>query len=175
MAQEIKALIERIASYLKERELKGRIGIFFKGGRIVLGLFLSKCSIDISYALLNEGLSTQVIVITVISVDITGFTLSWIYAGASLVFVPALISILSLRSIVQQIINQRDYEKFRWLITQMSKDDELKQIVRVSFMDGEVPTTNGIEMQSWDSEKIKSIMKKEFGLVENPNLEQVEK
>ena len=58
-------------------------------------------------------------------------------------------------------------------------------------MEGEVPTTTGIEMKPWDSDKnplpefnfdsnqtfekfIKTKMKKELGLVENPTPEQLE-
>ena len=73
----------------------------------------------------------------------------------------------------------------------MLEDDELKQTIRAFFMESEVPTTTGIEMKPWDSDKnplpefnfdsdqtfeesIKSRMKEELGLVENPTLEQLE-
>lgn len=64
LAQDIKGLVERLARFLKERELKGVARIFFKNGRLLLELLLYKCRIDITYSLLTEGLSTQVIVIT---------------------------------------------------------------------------------------------------------------
>ena len=50
LAHEIKAFIERLASFLKERELKGLARIFFKNGRLVLELILYKCRIDITYS-----------------------------------------------------------------------------------------------------------------------------
>ena len=40
LAQEIKGLVERLASFLKERELKGVARIFFKNGRLLLELIL---------------------------------------------------------------------------------------------------------------------------------------
>ncbi len=63
LADEIKRLVERLARFLKERELKGVARIFFKNGRLLLELLLYKCKIDITYSLLTEGLSTQVIII----------------------------------------------------------------------------------------------------------------
>jgi hypothetical protein len=191
LAQKIKGLVERLAIFLKERELKGLAKIFFRNGRLVLELILYKCRIDITYALLAEGLSTQVIVITATAGGAAGFTLSWFSAGTSLVAPPVLISILLIRSVAQQIVNQRDYSKFKKLVNQMLEDDELKQTIRAFFMEGEVPTTAGIEMKPWDSNKsplpefsfdsdqtfeelIKSRMKEELGLVENPTPEQLE-
>ena len=190
LAQEIKGLVERLASFLKERELKGVARIFFKNGRLLLELILYKCRIDITYSLLTEGLSTQVIVITATAGGAAGFTLSWFSASASLVALPVLISILLIRSVAQQIVNQRDYSKFKKLVNQMLEDDELKQTIRAFFMEGEVPTTTGIEMKPWDSDKnplpefnfdsdqtfeefIKARMKEELGLVENPTPEQL--
>ena len=60
LAQEIKGL----AMFLKQRELKGIAKIFFKSGRLILELILFKCHINITYSLLTEGVSTQVIVLT---------------------------------------------------------------------------------------------------------------
>lgn len=191
LAQKIKGLVERLASFLKERELKGVVRIFFKNGRLLLELILCKCRIDITYSLLTEGLSTQVIVITATAGGAAGFTLSWFSTGASLVAPPVLISILLIRSGVQQIVNQRDYSKFKKLVNKMLDDDELKQTIQTFFLEGEVPTTTGIEMTSWDSDKnplpefnfdsdqtfeefIKARMKEELGLVENPIPEQLE-
>lgn len=66
---------------------------------------------------------------------------------------PVLISILLIRSVAQQIVNQRDYSKFKNLVNQMLKDNELKQTILAFFIDAEVPTTTGIEMKPWDSDK----------------------
>ena len=91
--------------------------------------YIDRCIIDLTYSLLNEGLSTQVIVITATAGGIAGFTLSWFSAGATLVATPVLISILLIRSVAQQIVNQRDYLKFKKLVNQMLEKDELKQTV----------------------------------------------
>lgn len=147
MAQKIKGLVERLVSFLKERELKGVARIFFKNGRLLLTLILYKCKIDITYSLLTEGLSTQVIVITATAGGTACFTLSWFSSGANLVAPPILISILLIRSVAQQIVNQRDYSKFKKLVNQMLKDDKLKQTIRAFFMEREVPTTTGIEIK----------------------------
>jgi hypothetical protein len=191
LAQEIKGLLERLASFLKERELKGIARILFKNGRLILELILYKCRIDITYSLLNEGLNTQVIVITTTVGGAAGFTLSWFSAGASLVAPPVLISILLIRSLAQQIVNQKDYSKFKKLVNQMLEDDELQETIRAFVMESEVPTTTGIEMKPWDSDKnlrpefnfdsdqtfeefIKARMKEELGLVQDPTPEQLE-
>ena len=122
------------------------------------------------------------IVITATVSSATGFTLSWFSAGASLVALPVLLSTILIRNVTKQIVNQRDYSKFKKLANQMLEGDELKQTIRASFMEGEIPTTTGIEMKPWDSgknhlpefnfdsdktfeESIKSRMKEKFGLV----------
>lgn len=194
LAQEIKGFVERLVRFLKERELKGVARIFFKNGRLFLELILYKCKIDLTYSLLNQGLSTQVIVITATAGGAAGFTLSWFSAGASLVAPPVLMSILLIRSFAQQIVNQRDYVKFKKLVTQILEDDELKQTIQAFFMEAEVPKANLIEMKPLDSDKntlpefnfdlqsdqtpeefIKARMEEELGLVENPTQEQLEK
>lgn len=190
-AQEIRGLVERLASFLKKRELKGVARIFFKNGRLLVELILYKCRIDITYSLLTEGLSTQVIVITATAGGAAGFIISWFSAGVTLATPPVLISIFLIRSVAQQIINQRDYLKFKKLVKQMLEDDELKQTIRAVFLEGEPQKTTSIEMKPWDSDKnflpefnfesdqtfeefIKARMKEELGLVENPTQEQLE-
>ena len=191
LAQSIKRLVERLAVFLKERELKGVARIFFKNGRLLLELILYRCKIDITYSLLTEGLSTQVIVITSTIGGAAGFTLSWFSAGASLVAPPVLISVLLIRSVVQQMINQKDYAKFKKFINQILEDDELKETLRAFFVDTDIPTTRGIEMTPWNQsenslptfnpnsnltweEFIKLKMKEELGLVEDPTPEQIQ-
>lgn len=99
LSQAIKGLVERLASFLKKRELKGVAQTFFKNGRLLLKLILYKCRIDITYLLLTERLSTQVIVITATAGGAADFTLSWFSAGASLVVSPVLMSTLLIRSV----------------------------------------------------------------------------
>jgi hypothetical protein len=147
----------------------------------------------VSYAVLSEGLSTQVIVFTATAGGAAGFTLSWFSAGAALVAPPMLISTLLLRSLTQQILNQRDYLKFKKMV--MLEDDNLKETLRAVFLEGEGPVSSSsrIEMGPPDSDKnpilkhdfsgksseeldefIKEKVKEEFGLVENPTETQLE-
>ena len=191
LAQEIKGFVERLASFLKERELKGVAMIFCKNGRLFLELILYRCKIDITYALLTEGLSTQVIIITATAGGTVGFTLSWFSAGAALVAPPILISTLLIRSLLQQLVNQRDYLKFKKLVNQMLENEELKQTLQALWVDKESLATPTIEMKPFDSDKnsvpefnfksdqtfeefIKTRMEEELGLVENPTQEQLE-
>ena len=113
LAEEIKGLVERLARFLKELELKGIAKVFFKNGSLILELILQKCRIDITYAFLTKELSTQVIILTATVGGAAGFTLYWFSAGAALVAPPILISILLVRSVTQQIINQIDYSKLK--------------------------------------------------------------
>lgn len=191
MAQETKKIVERLAIFLKERELKGVARLFFKNGRLLLELILYNCRIGISYSLLTEALSTQVIVIITTVGGTTGFSLclSWVSVGASLVAPPVLISTLFLKGIAQQIVNRNEYSTFKKLVSKMLDDSELKETIRAFFIEEEVSTTLGIEMKTWDSDKntllefnfdsdqtlgefIKARMKEELGLVENPTTEQ---
>jgi len=142
--------------------------------------------------MLSEGLGTQVIVFTATVGGDAGFTLSWFLSGASLVAPPLLISILLLRSVAQQIINQKNYKKFKELVHQMLNDDEVRQTLKAYFMESEVPKSHLIEMKPFEPDKnplpefdfdlqsaqtpeefIKKRMEKELGLVENPTQEQL--
>ena len=189
LAQQIKGMVERLAAFLKERELKGVAKIFFKNGRFMLELLLYKCKIDITYSPLTEGLNAQVIVITATAGGAAGFTLSWFSVGASLVSVPLLVSALLLRSVTQQVLNQREYSNFKKMIDNMLNDDELKKTLRTFFVEGEgqTPRSGGLEMKAVDFNKnfalkydfesksdegleefIKARMKEKLGLIENP-------
>ena len=106
--------------------MKGIAKIFFKNGRLIVELILYKCNINITYPIISEGLSTQVIVITTTLDGAGGFALSWFSVSAILVSPPVLISVLLLRSATQQISNQRDYSKFKKMVDKMLDDDELK-------------------------------------------------
>ena len=80
----------------------------------------------------------------------TGFTLSWISPGASLVAIPPLISILFIRSIAQYFANQKNYWNFKKLVDKISDDDKLKETFRIFFVKGKVFPTTSIEMKPWD-------------------------
>jgi hypothetical protein len=112
-------MVARLATFLKRRELKGVLKIFFSHGRLILELILYKCNINISYGFLREGLSTQVIVFTATTGGAAGFTISWFTAGAALVAPPLLLSTLLLRSFTQQMLNQREYSKFKNMVHKM--------------------------------------------------------
>ena len=129
LAQKIKVVMERLARFLKKRELRGVAQIFFKNGRLLLELILYKCRIDLTYSLLTKGVTTQVIIITATAGGAIGFILSWLSAGAALIAPPVLISTLLIRSLLQQIANQRDYSKFKNMVTKMLEDGELKQTI----------------------------------------------
>jgi hypothetical protein len=193
LSQEIKELIERLACFLKERELQGVARIFFRNGRLFLDLLLYQCRIDISYSLLIDEVSTQVIVTTFAVGGGLGFTLSWLSVGMSLVLPPVLISTFLIRSVTQQIINERNYVKFKKLVTEVLNDDELKETIRAFFTEGEGTKLSRIEMKPFDSDKnslpefnfdlqsdqtleefVKARMKEELGLVEKPSQEELE-
>ena len=195
LAQSIKNLVERLAIYLKKWELKGIARMFFKNGRLILELILYKCNIGISYAILSEGLSPQVIVITTSVGGVAGFAISWFSVGTILVSPPVLISVLLLRSVSQQVLNQRNYLKFKNMLNEMLYDDKLKETIHAVFLEGQNPTPSSIRLKTEpldfdekcalkhnfdlksdeDFEKfVKARMKEELGLIENPTEEQLQ-
>lgn len=196
MAQQIQQIVERLAAFLKRRELKGVLKIFFRYGRLILELILHKCNINISYSVLNKELSTQVIVFTITMGGAAGFILSWFSVGAVLIAPSLLISTLFLRSFTNQILNQRDYLKFKKMVNKILEDDDVKETVRAFFLENEdlVSSSSRIEMGPADldtnsklkydfngessqelDEFIKKRVEEEFGLVENPTETQLEK
>lgn len=195
LAQAIELLVVRLAAFLKQRELKGILKTFFKSGRLVLELILYKCNINISYSYLTEGLSTQVIVFTAAAGGAAGFTISWFSVGASLVTPPLLGSVLLLRSVMQQLLNQREYSNFKKMVNKMLDDDDLKETIRAFFTEGEGPTLSSgrlkmgppdfdenpalkydFNLKSGEDleEFIKARMKEDLGLIENPTETQLE-
>ena len=184
LAEQIEKMVQRLASFLKERELKGVLKIFFRNGRLILELILVKCKIDITYGILTEGVSTQVIVITSTMVGVAGFTISWISAGATLVAPPLLVSSLLLRSVSQQILHQREYWKVKEKFKRLLNDDNIKETLKEVFREIQDPVSSSsrIEMGPSDldknpklkhdfsgksSEEIKKTLQEKFGLVEN--------
>lgn len=195
-AYKIREMVERLAIFLKERELKGILKIFFREGRLILELILLNCNVDISYGILGEGLNTQVIVFTATAGGFTGFVLAWFSVGASLVAPPLLILWMSLRSISQQITNYFEYKKFKGMMRKMLKDNELKEelkdTLRAIFVEGEDPIFTKLKMEPTDLENpilkhdfslesseerdtfIKEKLKEKLGLIENPTEKQLE-
>ena len=150
-ASEIKHIVERLACYLKDRELQGRARIFFKNGRLLLELILFNCKIGINYYPMITDPSQFFVVTNVLIGGAAGFTIAWFSAGASLVMPPILLSALFARSIKQQIITDRDYRKFRDLIKKLLEDEKIKGTIEAIFVDGDekIPRIPGIRMQPW--------------------------
>jgi hypothetical protein len=193
LTQNIKGLFQRLAVFLKDKELKGIAKIFFKNGRLILELILYKCNIGINYLIISEGLSSQAIVITASVGSAGGFALSWFSVGAILASPPLLILVLLLRSATQQILNQRDYSKFEKMLNKMLDDDELKETIQAFFMEveGPTPSSGTLKMESLDfdekyalkhnlksdedfEEFIEARIKEELGLIKNPTEEQLQ-
>jgi hypothetical protein len=194
LAQEIRGIVERLATFLKEKELKGTANIFLKNGKFILELILYKCRIEMTYSILTAELSNQVIILTSTLGGGVGFTISWFSVGAVLVFPPLLTSILLLRSSTQQILNQIDYSKFKKMLNKILDDDELKKTIQAFFIEaqGQTPVSGGLKMKPVDSnenfeldfkfnskpdenleEFIKARMNEELGLIENPTESQL--
>lgn len=185
-------MVTKLAAFLRRRKLKGILKIFFKSGRLILKLILYKCNIEITYVALGEGVSTQIIVITATAGGLAGFTLSWFSVGASLVAPPLLISFLFLQNLTQQMLNNRAYEEFKSKMKELLKDNEIGESLRAVFLEDEglTPSSGGLDMEPTDfdentplklefgeknlksgeefEEFVRSRMKEELGLVENP-------
>jgi hypothetical protein len=191
LAQNIKGLVERLAVFLKERELKGVGKFFFRRGRLILELVLHNCDIGISYAIIKEGVGSgaRVAIITASLGGAAGFTLSWFSVGTILVSPPVVLSMFLLRSVTQQILNQREYSQFKKMVDKLFDDNKLKETFQAFFMEGGCPTPSSgtLKMESLDfdekfaikhdfnlksdedfEEFIKARMKQELGLIENP-------
>lgn len=190
-----------LLSFLKE--LKGLANIFIKNGKLILELLLYSFNIDITYAVISEGISTQVIVITTTTGGAVGFVASWFLVGASSIIPPLFASIFLLRSIGQQIINYKDYLIFKNIVNKLlnEQDEKIKETIKATFMENmengiqtvpsEIPIKNRIEMKSLEldqnpllefnldsaqtyEEFIKIRMNEEFGLVDHPSTEKIE-
>lgn len=192
LALEIKKIVEKLAAYLKERELTGFLRIFFKGGRLVLDLILQKCDINITYETFNRGVKTQVIVYTIAAGGASGFTASWYSVGATIVVPSVLAALLFTRSVMQQIDNYMAYRRFKTILMRLLDDPELQKRLQTYFTDGNArtqpPSSGQMEFQPLGSDtnpesasgedldtRIKQKMKEEYGLIENPTDSQLEK
>lgn len=85
LAYRIQRMVERLTIFLKERELKGILKMFFCQGRLILELILLRCNVDITYEVFGQGLNAQVIVFTTTTGGLAGFVISWISVGASFI------------------------------------------------------------------------------------------
>lgn len=197
LAASIKVMIERLAFFLKQKELKGFLKIFYKSGELILDLILYKCRIDITYVIVSEGLNTRLIIMTMTTGGTVGFTLSWLSAGIALIMPPVLTSLLFLRSLCQNFSNQKEFSKFKKFLSKVAEDSEMKKVLKIIFSEDVSPTSDSgrIKMkpfvfnkdlvpqydynlqldQSFNKEFIKDEIKKSFGLIENPNEIQIKK
>jgi hypothetical protein len=132
-AQKIQQVVEMIARYLKEKELQGIAKFIFKNGRLVLELLLYKCNIKLTY-LPNPGPDTQVVIFTTIIGAGTGFSMAWFSVGGALVASPTLLSIFATRSLFQQIINHKEYQRFKEFMLEYGKEHKFQDILKV-FVD----------------------------------------
>ncbi len=139
IVQKFEQIVTRLAGFFKRKELKGLLNFLFSRGRLILELVLYKCSIYISYAILTEEVSTQVVVFTVTAGGAAGFTFSWFKAAPALTAVPLLATSLILRSFTQQIFHQIEYSKFKKMVTQLLDDDNLKETIRAFFLESKSP------------------------------------
>jgi hypothetical protein len=195
VAQQVQKVVERLAAFLKRKELKGVLKFFFRRGRLMLEFILFKCQIDLSYVVLTEEVSTQVIVLSSTTGGASGFTLAWLLAG-SVFFVPVTIfSMIVLRSGRQQILNHMEYLKFKTMVNRMVNDGDLKETIQAFFLEdqGPVRSSSRLEIGPPDSNKnsllkhdfsgksseepdefLKQSIKQEFGLIENSSQIQLE-
>ena len=203
IAQKIEQMDMRLTAFLKQRKLKRVLKFFFSRGRVILELILYKCHIDISYAVLTKGVNTQLIVFTATTGGAAGFTFSWLTTGAALVAPPLLATTLFLRSVTQQMLHQVEYSKFKKMVNQILDNDDLKERLRLFFLEVKDPATkfSRIEMgpsdldqnpalkHAWEKlgicedtphfsgefeEFIKEKIKEDFGLIKNPTETQLE-
>lgn len=189
LASNIRILFERLAKFLKERELKIVARFFFKNRRLIIRLSLQKQNIDINYRIVKQGLRTKVAVFTFVIGEAASFILAWLSSAALLITSLTLLSTFLIRNPAQQIKNIKDYAPFKRNIETMLKDKELSEKLQIFFLEGQTPvdkiTMKPLDKDSafkfdFDSkpvenfdEYIKSLMEENFGLIENPNSEQI--
>lgn len=171
LSKKIKRVVEQLAKFLKERELKTRelkgfSRIFYKNASLLLELLLYRFKIYITYTLQCEELNHQVAITTWTLGGGSGFIMSWCSLGITL-FVPTLIfGILSARGLGQQIFNQNSYANFKKMFDRMLKDDEIKDELKT--------TVKALFIEELPNEKfIKGEIERQFGLIENPTPEQI--
>jgi hypothetical protein len=120
---------------LKEKELRGVLKIFYKSGRLILELILHQCNVSLNYSVI-EGLraSPQVMVFAITAGGTAGFAVSWFKAGGALITTPLLLTAFLVRSLTQQVLNYRDYVKFKETIQKILEDSEIKGTLQAFFV-----------------------------------------
>lgn len=192
LAQQIEKFVSSLAAYLKQKEMRGILKIFFKNGRLVLQLILSTCNINLSCLSLGEGLNTQVIVMTTVAGGSMGFTVAWLSVGATLISIPFLASLLLGRSVKQQWLHYKDFKEFQKKMKELFDNPDIKEYLLGYFETNLNPnsTTSKLDWGTFEEYKktlkhnfpnsskeleafIKEQLKEQFGLLENPTDEQL--
>ena len=173
LSEKIKTVVEQLAKFLKERELKTRelkgfSRIFYKNASLLLELLLYRFKIYITYTLQCQELNQnyQVVIATSTLGGGSGFIISWCSLGITL-FAPTLIfGILSVRGLGQQIFDQNSYSNFKKMFDRMLKDDEIKDELKTKV--------KALFIEELPNEKfIKGEIERQFGLIENPTPEEI--
>lgn len=138
LAAQVQNIVTRLALYLKQKESRGMLKIFYKSGRLILELIFYQCNIGLIYPVI-EGIvaSPQVIVIAIVGGGTAGFTVSWFAAGGALIATPLILATLLGRSIGQQVKNYREYIKFRNMVRKILGDEKIQETLHAVFVEVE--------------------------------------
>ena len=178
LAHIIREVVEKLAVFLKERELNGVATIFFKNGNIVLDIILQQCQIKLITLVFTKGINRQVVIITSTAGSTLGFLASWFLAGTSL-FVPPLVFLSILfRGVAQSILNIKDALHLKQIVDQILEEkgynpkfldpNDYQPIFEVVFREDELLTTPTLKIKSLASNKKRF---KQFDLKSDQNFQ----
>lgn len=170
VAEKIRDIVLRLAAFLKQRELKGILKIIFAQGRLILELILCTSKIQLDYVVVGE-LNPQVIVIAITTGGVTGFTLSWIGAGAMLISGPTILTAFLLRSLNQQVKHFHQVAELKRNLLALVKDREVQETIQSIVVEIPSQGVNNLEMKPslhWNTDpKIQEAVE-QLGILENP-------
>jgi len=139
LAHIIRKTMETVVLSLKKNEQKAVI--LYKPTRFLLELLLCRCGISVNYVLSDDELDNRLIILTTTTGGISGYSSSWLSFAGSLIIGPLLtICGLLIRSLRQQSINEKDYEKFTQMFVRMLDDDKVQKSIKpfcAKFLDVE--------------------------------------
>ena len=168
-AEQIKEFIMYLLVFVQERASNNKkiYNFIISGARLYLHFLLLVWRVDVKYFI--NPLTGQPIVITMVVGGTTGFIISWIGIGTTIVANCLGASLLS-RGLVNQLSHNIEYRKFHSHVVNLLKDEEFqKRIVGIA----ERISDNKLKPQTlnWDKNPAIKEAAERLGIFEeNPNL-----
>lgn len=129
LAQKIKQIIERTIIFIKTKENNTKLTKFiFIALRSGIEFVLIQCNINLQ-CIITDELKPEIVILALSTGGTFGFIHGWFAAGFFLALTPSVLSVFLVRSLFQQYMHFRQYQRVLEISVKLSKDPEYRKAI----------------------------------------------